>query len=424
MPQDTETNQTRRIWKWSTSATWVLAGFTSIIFWFLMGELSLWRSVLVVGLSATSFTIGCLGGFLFTSYGEETATVGKVREWLIGGLTGITIANVGTIKALLLTFAYGPGPAEFAVTVAVSVTYAGFGFFFMFFQRELILNVLLAKSRAIRGQVEGTRQAGLVAQKLLVVLPPSLLSGIDDIDELIEERKTEAEKQRKLLYSDEVTSFLSEAEEATKSGSVLDWDVVSKAANLHYYRTYFEKGDEGDAQVERAEEWLVRALIMNPHHADLTAKYAAVLGMQESYFDAVSTLERLNQTSEAPAYVQQWLGYYLLFVPNRETEAIRYSEEYHQRFPDESDTLFNSACGYAQMYCRELGIEGKKENLSSENRRMALLRLKEALKAQPDYAETVRTDWIEPGESFACLAKDREFRRLVGLEDQNDSSSE
>ncbi|HEY0797196.1 MAG TPA: tetratricopeptide repeat protein [Acidisarcina sp.] len=401
--------------KWfSPKQVMISLALITICFWILEGQWCLWRTVLIVGLSFGSFTVGGLAGFLFTSYGEEAATVGKVRDWLIGGLTGLTIAKFGSIKALLLTFASGPGPKEFALTVCVAITYAGIGFFFMFFQRELILNVLLAEGRAERGRVEGTKQAGLVAQKMLAVLPPSVLSGVDDIDELVNAHKPEAENLRKLLYSDDIAGFLRQSEEAAKSGSSLDWDVVSKAAILHYYRTYYEKDGDKEVQEEKAAEWLIRALIMNPLHPDLTAKYADVLGMKRLYSETVAVLERLIESPQAPAYVEQWLGYFLLFMPDREDDAIAYSERYHQRFPDESDSLFNAASGYAQKYCKELQM-GKTSD--SANRSKALDLLQKALTGEPDYAETVRTEWIKPDESFACFASDQDFKKLVGLED-------
>lgn len=368
--------------------------------------------ILVVSLSLSSFTVGALAGFLFTSYGEETSTVGKVRDWIVGGLTGLTIAKVGAIKSLLLTFAAGPGPQEFAVAAGTAVTYVGLGFFFMFFQRELILNVQLAQRRAERGRVDGTRQAGVITQKLLTALPPSILSGIDDVADS-DTDPAEAEELRKLLYSDDVDEFLKQADEAIKSGSFLDWDVVSKAANLHYYRTYFEKGEE---QEERAKEWLLRALLMNPLHADLTAKYADVLGRLKSYSEAVAVLEKLFESEEAPTYVQQWLGYYLLFVPNRDDDAIRLSLEYVKRFPDTTDSLFNAACGYAQKYETELDNSGRKSIPDSENRKQALLLLKQALERDPNYRETVRTKWIKPDESFYSLANDPDFLALVASE--------
>lgn len=357
--------------------------------------------------------MGCLVGFLFTSYGE--ATVGKVRDWLIGGLTGVTIAEASRIKFLLLTFAPGPGPTEFAVVVGTAIVYSILGFFFMFFQRELILNVLLAESRAVRVKLEGTGQAGKVTLRMSVALPPSILSGVDNVDDSARFQKHEAERLRTLLYSQDVQGFLDASEEALNSGKPLDWDVVSKVANLHYYRTYFEKDDKKYIQASFANAWIIRALNMNPLHVDLTVKYADTLSMMDRYEEAVAVLERLEQTPDAPAYVKQWLGYFLLFTDDRLTDSIKYSEAYHRLFPNESDAVFNVACAYAQMYCDELRDLGQKQDLNSKNRRLALDKLKEALRSQPNYAETVSKNWTGPDESFHCFLHDAEFRSLVRL---------
>jgi tetratricopeptide (TPR) repeat protein len=287
----------------------------------------------------------------------------------------------------------------------------------MFFQRELILNVVLAESRAERGRVDGTGQAGKVIQRFVLALPASILSGIDDVDDLVQFRKNEAEKLRTLLYSAEVQKFLDDCEDAVRSGAPLDWDIVSKAANLQYYRTYFEKEENKRAQADCANSWIVRALTMNPLHVDFTVKYADILGIMDRYDEAVAILERLEHTPEAPAYLKQWLGYFLLFV-NREDDAIRYSEEYHKLFPDESDSIFNVASAYAQKYCAELQSVSKTQDLNSENRQLALTKLKEALRGEPEYVEVVRSKWTEKGASFDCFLNDREFRSLVGLPEE------
>ncbi|HEX4320404.1 MAG TPA: hypothetical protein VHZ52_05850 [Acidobacteriaceae bacterium] len=399
---------------WGPAAVWSLTVAASLAFWYLEGRGSMMNWILVVSLSLSSFVVGALAGFLFTSYGEEKATVGKVRDWLIGGLTGLTVANAGTIKSILQTFAAGPSPQEFAVVIGVAITYVGIGFFFMFFQRELIWNVLLARSRAERGRVDGTVQAGVITQKLLIALPPSLLSGIDNVADS-DTDEAEAEELRKLLYSDDVEEFLKQADDAIRSGSSLDWDVVSKAANLHYFRTYFEKDQRGEQDV-LAKEWLLRALLMNPLHADLTAKYADVLGKLESYSEAVAVLEKLYESEEGPTYIQQWLGYFLLFVPNRDDDAIRLSLDYLKRFPGTTDSLFNAACGYAQKYESELENSNRKSIPESENRKQALSLLKQGLQRDPDFRETVRTKWIKLDESFYSLANDLDFLALVASE--------
>ncbi|HEX3894241.1 MAG TPA: hypothetical protein VHW46_16825 [Terracidiphilus sp.] len=409
----------RKKWELTSGFVHVCVLLISAGFWLFIGQISWWRTVLAVGLSFACFTIGSLAGFLFTSYGEETSTLGKVRDWLVGGLTGLTVANSGAIKALLLTFSFGPGPREFAITTSVAITYLGLGFFYMFFQRELIFNVLLARSRALRGQLDGTKQAGIATQKLLAGLPPALLAGIDTLDDTIEERKSEFEALRTILYADDVSEFLKQADEALSLGTATDWDVVAKAAYLNYYRTYYEKGEKREPQEEKAGEWILRALMMNPLHGDLTARYADVLWMRELYADAVATLERLMQSPEAPAYVQQWLGYFLLFVESREDDTIRLSQDYHKRFPDETDTFFNIANAYAKKYSQELMQQDVLSKTDSENRRRALENLKSGLKSQPDFAKTLREDSADPDDFLHVFFTDREFREIVKFESTN-----
>jgi tetratricopeptide (TPR) repeat protein len=372
----------------------------------------MWRFVLVVGLSLAAFMVGCLVGFLFTSYGEEASTVGKVRDWLIGGITGLTIAKAGAIKGLLLTFAAGPGPKEFALVASAAIIYSVLGFLFMFFQRELILNVMLAESRAERGKLEGSKEAGQVIQRFLVKLPASVLSGVDDIDEITEVNAEEAKGLKDLLYSADVDNFLKQAEEGANGGAV-DWDVASKTAYIYYYRTYFEK-DNKEPIVDKAREWILRALNMNPLHVDLTMKYADVLGAGNEYDAAVAVLERLASRPESPILVKQWLGYFLLEVPSRLNDAIRYSQEYLKLFPDDQDAPFNIACAYAQMYCEELKSNAKEPDPQSINRSKAIENLAEALKRDPAFAETVRTKWTEKGQSFECFGSDSEFQQLLG----------
>ncbi|SRR6266446_6875678 len=400
--------------------TWIGIAIVSSVWWWIGAQGLVWRLVLTVALSLASFMIGCLIGFLFTSYGEEASTVGKVRDWLIGGLTGLTIAKASAIKALLVTFAAGAGPSEFALAAGNSIVYVSLGFFFMFFQRELILNVLLAESRAVRGRVEGTKQAGEVTQRLLQALPASILSGIDDATDKVDAQETE--KLRALLYSKDVQEFLDQAEEAVQAGKSVDWDVTSKAANLHYYRTYFEEEKDKPAQIEKACAWVQRALAINPQHVDLAAKYADLLGMLDRDVEAAAILERIEMTPEAPAYIEQWLGYYLLYVPNRVDDAIRYSERYHARFPDESDTFFNIAYGYGKKYCAEVSARGEKPGTPHQYRDLALRNLKEGLRAQPDWVKTVRDKWMQ-GKNLGCLLHDAEFRSLVGLLKEEDQAA-
>jgi tetratricopeptide (TPR) repeat protein len=406
-----------------TTATWLMIAAVSIVLWTIASQGSLQRGVLLVGLSLSSFMVGCLVGFLFTSYGEEIGTVGKVRDWLIGGLAGLTIAKADGFKALLEKFVVGQSPGEFALMASAAIFYVGLGFFFMFFQRELILNVVLAEKRSERVRLEGTRETGQVIQRFLVRLPASMLSGVEDIDEIADVKEGEAEELKKLLYSDDVNNFLQAAEGASMGGS-LDWDTTSKTAYIYYYRTYFEKAETKRVEIDKALEWISRALNMNPLHVDLTMKYADMLGAKDEDEAAVSILERLALRPEAPVLVKKWLGYFLLYLPKRETDSIRYSQNYLTQFSEDADARFNIASAYAQMYCYELKAEKKKSDDQSDNRKKALEFLQQGLTRDPDFGETVRTKWTEKGESFDCLADDPDLKLLVTSHRVADSPSD
>lgn len=396
---------------------WSVAFLGSVVWWAFASQHSVQRLVLLVGLSLSSFMVGCFAGFLFTSYGQEKDTIGKVRDWLLGGITGLTLAQASNIKLLLRTFALNDTNQEFALVASVAVIYCGVGFFFMFLERELILNLWLAQSRAERGRLEGIETAGHVAMRLIQALPASVLSGTHDISDAVDDDQAE-EDLRKLLFSEDVKTFLEDAEEAAKTGAPVDWDVASKVANLHYYLTYFGDKKTREAEAERAAEWILRALNINPMHVDLSVKYADVLDLMGRPAEAVAILKRVERTPDAPAFVRQWLGYYLLELDGAEDEAIHYSLEYHRQYPDETDSFFNIARAYTRKYCKELVQSGSKVIPQSENRQRALEYLNKALQAQPDYRDKFREKWFSDtpeGDDWKCVVQDNDFRHLVGL---------
>jgi len=400
-----------------TFLLWIVVLVPGSIYWCrFMGQGDPAKMRLVLALLSCSFAVGAALGFLFTSYGEEQSTIGKVRDWLIGIIAGLGLAQAieqgGTLKKILQKFQFSQSDNDFALVMGTAIAYAALGFFFMFFQRELILNVALASKRAERGRLDGTGQAGLVVIRTLSVLPASVLAGVDDIDQISKVAPDEATRLRESLYSTEVETFLSQAAAALRDGAGLDWDVIRNVAYIHYYRTYFEPRDKKPAQIQHAMDWLLRALTINPLHADLTMKYADMLISDKEYAEAEAVLQRLSLRADAPFLVKQWLGFVLLFLPQKVNEAIKCSESFHEQFPDDADPLFNAACGYAQLYCKDLQ-SGKPPDKNSENRKNALSRLREALNLDPSYVDTVASRWTENGEDFACFKSDEDFIKLV-----------
>lgn len=303
------------------------------------------------------------------------------------------------------------GP-EFAYALGNAVLYAGLGLYFMYFYREIMLNLVLAQSRAERGKLEGSQEAERVVQRFQLRLPASVLTGVEDIDEVQNMGDDEVQHLKELLHSDEVKHFLLQADEAAQRGTA-DWDVVSKTAYIYYYRTFFEKENKNRA-VARATEWLIRALNMNPLHSDLSVLYAEMLGAKNEFGPACAVLERLALRNEAPMYVLQWLGYYMRFLPDRLDDAIRYSDRYHGLFPEETYSLFNIAYAYARKYGLELQSLNQAENLTSENRSKALSALARALKDYPKMRETIATEWVKQGGGMEFMLRDSDFCGLLG----------
>jgi tetratricopeptide (TPR) repeat protein len=392
---------------------WIAIAVASLLWWGIEGGWCLSRVVLIGGLSLAAFMAGSLIGFLFSSHGEETDTVGKVRDWFIGGITTLTIAKAAALKGTITTFAAGPGPNPFAIAFGAAIAYTALGFFFMYFWRELFFNIDLTKSRQERTALEDSKQvAEQVVKAFQVKLPADILTGGHDVSDITNpQQKQAAQELENDLSSDDVKTFLDEVNKDLQDGTTLDWDTISKVAYIQYYKTYFEKDDKVK-QARCALDWIRRALMLNPHNADMTTKCADMLAAIGDYQGAVIILESMVHRPDAPLMVRQWMGYLLLFVPHRAADSIRYSNDYLQLVGQDNDTLFNISCAYAQAYCEGPGAEPNLEN-QQVNYDKALEYLGMALQHEPDYASVVLSKWTSKGESFQCFAKDPKFLELV-----------
>lgn len=392
---------------------WIAVAVVSVLWWIAESGGNRWRFILSAAMSVTSFMVGCLIGFLFSSHGEETDTIGKIRDWVIGGITTLTIAKAASIKATIMNFEVVKDDKEFAVAFGAAVAYFALGFAFMYFLREIYLNPLLAERRRERGIIEGTRSVDQVVKSSFAKLPASILAQGPDVNDISNpEKKEAANKLRDDFFSHDVDAFIEEVNDSLDQSAGVNWDDIAKVANIQYYRTYFVQESEKAAQAKLAIEWIQRTLMFNPHNVDLVIKYADMLTVTGDYTGAVGILERLVHQPDAPLMVRQWLGYFLLYVPHRAADAIKYSNDYRTLVGEDADSLFNISCAYAQANCEGPGAEPGLED-SATNHAKALEFLKLALQREPDYAATVLGKWARPGESFSCFAQDPEFLALV-----------
>jgi tetratricopeptide (TPR) repeat protein len=153
-------------------------------------------------------------------------------------------------------------------------------------------------------------------------------------------------------------------------------------------------------------------MALNPLHADLTMKYADMLGEDSQKSATVAVLENLVVRPESPAVAFQWLGYYLRSVPSRLDDSIHYSHKFLALFHEDNDTKFNLAYAYGAKYCQELKKSGKTDQ-NSPNRIKALELLRQALAEDPKFEEKVAKKWIEEKKGFECMRGDPEFDKLV-----------
>jgi tetratricopeptide (TPR) repeat protein len=242
-----------------------------------------------------------------------------------------------------------------------------------------------------------------------------MLLGRDDISDILKEGGPQAEELKKQLRGDVVNSFLDGCEKDLASGSEIQPDNIAKAAVIYYYRAYIEDENSRnrDQQIEQAISWINRALLRDPLDPEYNIKLADIYGLQKQYDEAVSILERMERDEASPQYVQQWLGYFLLFIDGRENDAIRHSLEYFERFPDETPCLLNVSRAYAQLYAQELHKRNVKAIAKSKNRQNSLNYLQQAVKDYPALKEEALKHAVK-GDSFEVLAADTEFKRITG----------
>ncbi len=409
-----------KYYQWGTVLTIFLALLTVFtIFWcLLLGSGRLERASLALVLCASSFCVGSALGFMFSIFGDEQQQFGKIQDAMIA--LGSGIAGAGLARAAALGRLLGRVPVlavnkdlNSSFSNLTAVTFFVIGFFFMYFYRKLAINPALAEARGAIDRLQQTGAASRTATAVTERLSQSLLLGRQYIDEVEDLDPVEANKLREELFAEDVNQFLVASEQDVRRGISLPQDNVALAARLNYYRVYFQKDDVARSQQESiALEWIRRALIRDPGNPDLQIKMADILALQEIYKDAVSILERLERDEDSPQYVQQWLGYFLLFIDGREEQAIRVSLQYHERFPDDSSSLFNAACGYAQLYQKELSDYGTDELRDSDYRRQSLALLGRATKLDPELRALARKHSVD-GDSFEALRDDGEFIRII-----------
>jgi tetratricopeptide (TPR) repeat protein len=130
-------------------------------------------------------------------------------------------------------------------------------------------------------------------------------------------------------------------------------------------------------------------------------QHAITLGESGSQERAVQVLERVVNITDTPVEAKKALGYYLLWLPNRIQDSIKYTQEYLDSVKDDDGAIFNLACAYAQRY-------GQTKDQKDLDRAEA--ELKRAISMNPAWkqrAKELRNDDLAsiPEERFAAIMK-------------------
>jgi tetratricopeptide (TPR) repeat protein len=159
---------------------------------------------------------------------------------------------------------------------------------------------------------------------------------------------------------------------------------------------------------------------MDPADVLLSVRKADILYAQGQYRTASKILEDLNDNPESPQYVTEWLGLYLLFVPNRTADAIKFSKDYFTRFPGDASSPYNAARGYAELYRQECDVSGVVAIPASTNRSESLRYLSQSIALDPTGRDWAREESVAVPEIkhssrqwFICLANDTEFKSMT-----------
>lgn len=369
----------------------------SVLWWLMAGQFDPRQIASVVASSLAALAIGTLIGFVFTAYSQEKETVGKVRDWLLGGLTGLGIAEFVSgaehVRDFVQLFASGGTPYTVGVHVANMLVYGTLGFFALLVLRKTRWNeMFMHKDIELRRLEEKLRRMGERA-------------GPEDRDEL----PIELGRQPRREPEPAVQREANEAVRAMTKANISIED-LAPADRLKLARAQLLAGRHPDAM-----HTYEQLLVVGFDTARVAKELADVYWRVGRYRDAAAVIER--HRSQIGGAAMHLLGYYLLWVRDRLKDALRYSEAYLAEHAHHSATLINKACALAQL----AELEG---NEQPEYRRSAIETLRRAVELDAQWRSRIAELSMAPGDDFYSLRSDAEFRKIVDGDAGVDSRGE
>lgn len=370
----------------SEAGIWNAFGFgaasISVILWALVGRFDAAAAARCAVVSGASFCVGTLIGFLLALGEKDDGSLVRVRDWLIGGVSTLTLAGLATggdrLGGLLAHLSI-PDRLDRADIGGLIVIYGALGFFAMYVLRVTSWNIWFARKKRLA--VEGAVIAGSLEQEL------PALEDFDPGDDLELPAPNEVPR---------LSSFVAEVRAAIQQGVSLPEETRWSAARAAVFTGRYEEA------VELLEPI---AVSRGKLQVAATVWLAACYDKLNRRDQAARSLEKLLGNDAAPKRLKKWLGRYLLWVPQKYAEAEKLGEEYLQADPKDARAWLYLACARAQLFA----------SVAAENREKYKTTALDALETALKLDNSLRKEVLALiDEDFAELKDDRRFKKIVG----------
>lgn len=369
----------------------IMWALVSIVWWSIASGFHIHRAALLIAAALFAGTLGIFLGFLITAFGDENhSAVGKTRDWLFGGLTGLTLGGILTNRQHIADFfaLFVTDGLLIGVQIGNIALFAMLGFFAMFWLRESIWNLRLADARRrLKAMLE--RQTltppdappapeGQPAAAATSAVPAEFARGTPTPPEAPAVAAQSARVIEKLQNAAIPSSELGTQERLGLATALINTGRFKQATEL------LESMLSKQESVEQAVQLLSLAADRASDDATLHEKAANAL---------------LRFPTSLP-YAEHLAAYHLLWVPTRLTDAITIGQNYLEKHPDSSSTLFNIACAYAQLFAR---------HRTPPEADAALANLRAAIAKEPRWGDRARQLSLATDGDFYALANDVQY---------------
>jgi hypothetical protein len=142
-----------------------------------------------------------------------------------------------------------------------------------------------------------------------------------------------------------------------------------------------------------------------------TFQHAIALGESKNYGRAVALLERLAREGKGVPQVYKLVGYYMLWLPDRLADAIKYSEEFLKQTGSDSGTYLNIASAHSDIY-EQLKKTDPQGVQTQAHLKATIDNLKLAISLDPGWRQRA-IELRRQGENFSALTNE-EFEQAIG----------